>query len=319
MSIDPEPEILEAAAAWHVRLQDGGASEADWMAFIEWLESDPSGRDAYDRVEAAWIDVERLPEHDRSPVPAMLHRRRKVSGRPAYWWAAGLSAAAAALAVWVFVSMPGNETSQAFRTDPVTTQAVALEDGTKLTINRSTAIAVTLASDRREASLVEGEVSFDVAHDASRPFTVTAGPRTVQVTGTEFNVLRHDGRVTVTVRRGAVYVGDASGLVLARLTQGAQIVLADADAAAPTTSVNPDDAFAWREGRLVYDNTPLPRVAADLSRYFGRPVRVAPGASKVTVSGVLQIDTQDAMLARLALFAPISARVSPEEIVLDQR
>jgi len=44
------------------------------------------------------------------------------------------------------------------------------------------------------------------AHDASRPFTVTAGPQTVVAVGTSFDVERLQSRVLITLIQGQVVI-----------------------------------------------------------------------------------------------------------------
>lgn len=43
--------IRNDAVAWFVRLRDENASEAQWLAFLDWIEADPEHRRAYDAVE----------------------------------------------------------------------------------------------------------------------------------------------------------------------------------------------------------------------------------------------------------------------------
>ena len=50
-----------------------------------------------------------------------------------------------------------------------------------------------------------------LAADAQRPFLIAAGDRTVRVVGTQFDVRRREGRLSVTVARGAVEVRPSPG------------------------------------------------------------------------------------------------------------
>ena len=82
----------------------------------------------------------------------------------------------------------------------------------------------------------------------------------------------------------------------------------------------PDKAFAWTEGQLIYEAAPLSRVAADLSRSLGTPVRVAdPATGALRFTGVIALDDRDAVLKRLEAFAPVRAERTGDGVVLRAR
>jgi transmembrane sensor len=312
--------IQQAAVDWFVRLQADAALE-DWTAFQGWLEADPAHAAAYDAVEALWIDLEDAPVAEgAAPFAAdnvVPLRRRDAAPRSARRWVwTGLVTAAAAAAVVVAV-LP--QLTRPTFTDYVTqrgeTREVALADGSRLTLGGATRLRVSLTRSQRDVTLIDGEASFDVAHMENRPFVVAVADRQVRVLGTEFNILSHDQRLAVTVRRGLVSVsGGQDGAV--RLTKGQQLIHGQGSAASQVRATDPDAAFAWKSGKLVYRETPLGEVVADLNRYVATPIRVDPGAASVKVSGVLLVDEEAAMIRRLELFAPIVSQRRGGEIIL---
>ena len=194
------------------------------------------------------------------------------------------------------------------------TRVVALADGSRLTLGGATTLRVRLTRGERDVALVDGEAAFDVAHEPARPFVVTAGDREVRVLGTEFNILSHADRLAVTVRRGLVAVsGDGESV---RLAKGQQLTRVKGAGASRIGTVDPNTAFAWSKGQLVYRDAPLAQVVSDLNRYVSTPIRVDPSAASVKVSGVLSIDEEAAMIRRLELFAPVVSRRGANEIVL---
>lgn len=314
-----DPIHREAAVAWFTRLQGDPALE-EWTAFRDWLEADPRHRLAYEEVESVWLDL------DEAPPPALLSADETVvpfrkPGRKVPAWTWGVGALTAAAAVVAIAVLPRLETSQTqtYATGKGEVHAITLADGSHLTLGSNTRLEVRLARARRDVVLAQGEASFDVAHDAQRPFVVEAGERDVRVLGTEFNVLRAEGRLAITVRRGLVQVYDAAQADVHRLTHGDQLTHRTGQAGSTVRKVQPDQAFAWKTGRLTFENTPLTDVAADLNRYVATPIRVDPGATNVKVSGVLMIDKEAVMLGRLELFAPVIAETTGAEIVLKAR
>ncbi len=57
--------------------------------------------------------------------------------------------------------------------------------------------------------------------------------------------------------------------------------------AAELADISAREVGGWRSGRLSYNNVPLSLVAADISRYVGRKVVVAPDMAERRFSGVL--------------------------------
>ena len=80
--------------------------------------------------------------------------------------------------------------------------------------------------------------------------------------------------------------------------------------------VDPEIAFAWRKGNLIYRDQALDSVVADLNRYFATPLRVVGPAGALRFSGVLRIDTEDAVVRRLQAFLPISVERASDGLTL---
>jgi transmembrane sensor len=114
--------------------------------------------------------------------------------------------------------------------------------------------------------------------------------------------------------------GPAGGLSqVVRVPAGFQLVRMRGQPATVIRQVDPDEAFAWREGRLVYHDQRLAVVAADLNRAFPTPVVVQGPARDLRFSGVLVLDDEGAVMRRLAAFLPLDAHRSDDAIVLSSR
>jgi transmembrane sensor len=110
-------------------------------------------------------------------------------------------------------------------------------------------------------------------------------------------------------------VAQASGGEV-RLTKGQQVLHTEGSTVQEVRGADPDAVFAWRAGRLIYDNTPLADVVADFNRYGGAPIRIDPSAANLKVSGVFLVDGRQAMVERLARFSGVAVVTHPNEIVL---
>ncbi len=313
---------LGEASAWIVRLQGEALTEADAMAFDAWLDARPENRAAYGAALATLQELERAaPEILGELEAASTARRRPSLGRR--WWV-GAGAAAAAAALVAVLVLPGQEgrPSQTYATGRGQHLAVRLADGSALDLNAETRLEVSFAPDRRRVVMHGGEVIFDVAADARRPFEIEAAGEVVRVVGTRFDVRDRPEGLAVVVARGVVQVRPGAGASNAQvyvLRPGQRL---DIGAAAPPQlrTVNPDEALGWRNGRMVYRDAPLSRVVADLNRQFQTPITIEdPQLGRQPISGVLVVDDQDAVLQRLALMLPIKTVRSDRGVVLRPR
>jgi len=162
---------------------------------------------------------------------------------------------------------------------------IALADDSRVTLNTGTAIGVTYTIISRDVYLRSGEASFHVAPDAHRPFSVYAGKRWFQATGTDFNVrvLTPDD-IELTVAKGSVRVmylpsPDHDSPAQARLranstnddtTVGALETVLVEPGLAFTRRLDATDLqahLAWHEGMIVFRNEALDRAVKEAGRY----------------------------------------------------
>jgi transmembrane sensor len=306
----------DQAIAWFNRLQDPDFEEAGWVEFTDWLEAAAENRAAYDAVESVWLGFESLPQ--AQVVPMGLRRPRS----PGLSWRYA-AAAVLAIAVVGFGAqgyLAGRPAPvEIYRTTPQEVRAIQLSDGSRVLLDRGSVLKVAFERKLRRLELASGEANFAVAHDAARPFVVKAGEREVRVLGTEFDVLRQSERLQVTVTRGTVAVG-AFGEAQPdfRLGAGDQLDQRQGQPAV-VRRVEPGSASSWRNGVLIYRDSPLEDVAADLGRYLATPVRLGPGTETMNFSGVLRIADGQAMVDRLGAFLPLEVRRGPDGVLLSRK
>jgi transmembrane sensor len=238
------------------------------------------------------------------------------------WLGAG-AAIAASLAVAVGVGLlPARTPTRTFQTAAGQTRQITLADGTHIHLNAASKITVSLGRDARRVQMADAEALFDVAHDAKRPFLIAVGDRQVRVVGTEFNLRHRADLVDLTVRRGVVEVRavDAPLAPPTRVTVGQELTHTEGQAASILKVADPDQAFAWTGGQLIYRDQPLSDVAADLSRRFAVPVRTADApTAALRFSGVLVTDSESDVLRRLQAFAPLRVERTADAVVLHRR
>lgn len=315
---------LAEASAWLVRLQREEVSEADGLEFEAWLVAAPGNRAAYEHVVSLWHEFESAAPQVQDELIALDRRetRRIVrgGGTRRWWLGAGGMAIAAGLAVAV---MPGivaqQATAETYATGKGERKRVTLADGSIVDLNAETKLSVTYGRNERKLELAEGEAIFDVTHDARRPFTVAAANRVVRVLGTQFDVRHRQGDLMVAVARGKVEVRPMTAAASGRaftLTPGQKLNIASSGRE-ELGAVDPQEAFSWRAGRLIYRGEPLANVVADLNRQYVEQIEISdPELGKMPITGVIVLDNQPAVVARLSLMLPIRSVPSDRGLLL---
>ena len=143
-----------------------------------------------------------------------------------------------------------------------------LEDGSRLTLDARSAIAVDYSSGRRDVRLLSGQAFFEVVAAAERPFVVDASGVAVTVTGTAFSVAASDIGVAVAVQSGTVRVARDGRDLAATLTVGQRLRIAR-DGHVAQATINPEDVDSWRGRRLVVHDATVREVAEQIGRYAG--------------------------------------------------
>lgn len=291
-------EVDAEAAAWLARLQGPHRSRGTDAALKAWLKADPSHEAAFERATEIW---ELLPGLDLAaepaPPPAEPRRPRRLV------LAAALATLLLALAVGghAWLGRP-----PVYETAVGGQQVAMLDDGSRVSLNTDSRIAILYTDGERRVRLERGEAMFEVAHDAARPFIVESGDEQVRALGTVF-VVRRDGetRLAVTLVEGRVEVTGHRGSAPARiavLTPGQRVTVTPAAGAAldrPTLEA----ATAWRRGEIVFEDATLLEAVQELNRYTDEHLVVAdPALASLRLSGVFSTgDIEEAARAIAAL------------------
>ena len=284
-------EISIQAAEWLVALQ---SDTVDWDAFTNWLEADPRHRAEYDAIALLGEDLERNHDSIVSLIPQAdePHRSRR-------WFPAGIAASVvAALVLGAFPLM---------RTRAAPDQTYSAPRGTNRTITVADA-RITLAAGSRLIEVagnatnlrLDGGAYFVVPHRSGRTLKITAGDYTVRDIGTTFEIVTTPASFRLAVSHGAVSVASAAFSTPVAIAAGRRLTVVAADGAAEITAIRPQDVASWRNGQLIYTAAPLPLVAAEISRYAGRTVSVAPSIANRRFSGTLTIGDGSDLARKLA-------------------
>lgn len=307
---------VDTAIGWHLRLSS--ATRDEWAAFVTWLEASPDHAAAYDRVTLD--DALVAPMLDEAVAPARIAAndtandtnahdaafaadRRPWFGRRLALW--GGPAIAAVLTAAILLPGGANPSVEV-RTAPGIRKLVAFADGSRITVNGDSRLRLE-RGNMRFAALEAGEATFEIRHDAARPFIVKSGALTLHDLGTTFNVVRDGHRLGLEVSEGAVLFEPERQALTVR--PGIALDVDEAARRVEFSRVAPADVGAWRYGRLAFGADRLSDVAAAVGRATGLKVTVAPELADIPFTGSLTLDRdRPATIERLARLTGNRAR-----------
>lgn len=293
---DDDHDIDQIAAGWVARLDRGLLTPEDEAALTAWLTADTRHAGAYARAAAIFAYSERARALGAGFDPAGFRPASidPTAGVVTRRWLLGGSAAAAAVAgvgVLSYTYLLATE----YRTRRGEIRVIPLADGSVMTLNTASTVAVRLTPLKREVRLLEGEALFDVAKDAERPFVVTAGNMDVRAVGTSFAVRRIGiAPMEVLVREGIVDMlrqsrTPVSSLRVPAFTRAVAVDTPGVSAQAVEVGIDPDAIarqLSWREGMIAFEGISLAQVAAEFRRYSDTPIVIDdPGVAALAVTG----------------------------------
>ncbi len=300
--------IATQAAEWHARLD---TPDMDWDAFALWLDVDAAHRDAYDAIALLDADVAEHRDAILSALPAndAVEDHGLVKPRRARWWVGG-GIAAAAVAALIAPQIPffAAETLVGYQTGPTETRTIDLKDGSHILLDRNSRLALADGASP-QVEMQGGAAYFDVRHDPSRAFVISAGDYEVRDIGTKFDLVMTQQKLGVAVSEGKLTVALKGGDGTA-IGAGERIDVATATGEATVRPVVAASVGSWRKGQLIYRDTPLALVAMDLARYVGHPVTVDPAISDLRVSGVLSIGDGARLVQQIEALLPVKVVIS---------
>lgn len=290
-----------------------------------WRAGPPERQAALETAERLWSGTDGSFLQASVPLPRRRdpgRTRRNVLG---LFGASGLAALMWGGGRWVW-RQPVFQSSM--QTGHGEQRKASLPDGSDIHLAPHTQTRIVLYRDRREVHLAQGEMRFDVNSDPDRPFTVSTDWGSVRVLGTAFSVRARDGQMRVEVAEGRVGVwpknlagtpagpDDTPPIVL---TAGQSIDTND-QGLGSRKAVPADSVGAWRNGWLVFDDTPLEQVLAQWNDYLPTPLRLGahPRLKQLRLSGSFPLRQSNAFLMGLPDMLPVQVmRNARGEVVID--
>lgn len=196
--------------------------------------------------------------------------------------------------------------------------AVTLPDGSRVKLNAGSTLKYpeTFTGETRQVYLT-GEAFFDVAENKEKPFIVQGGEWQAKVLGTSFMIRTHSEKPLVAL---------LTGKLLVKHKEEAPVTLQPLEMAAPAregkvmvSNFRPEELLAWKEGRLIFKNTPFQEAVATLENWYGVEIQILGGLDVPGgFSGIYDNETLENVLRGLSTTSSVEFdyKINRKEVML---
>lgn len=213
-----------------------------------------------------------------------------------------------------FYFYPGNSSTKlvhnTFReiyTKPGTRTQIDLPDGTRVWLNDGTIFRYPeqFTGSKREV-FVNGEAYFEVKSNPGNPFVVHNPMMNTVVTGTHFNLHAYsaDGYFEATLIEGKIKLKNCTSNL--EMNPGEQVQLDSRLKLVTKRTVDPENAAAWVNGKLIFKDERLETAIKKLARWYNVEIILSdPEISNYLLTGTIQEEKLDQSLKLIALALPV--------------
>jgi ferric-dicitrate binding protein FerR (iron transport regulator) len=146
---------------------------------------------------------------------------------------------------------------------------LTLPDGSVVWLNAASSIkypTVFIGNERKVE--ISGEVYFEIAHNAAKPFKVSVNGMEVKVLGTHFNINAYNNEASVktTLLEGRISLAKADAVTT--LNPGQQAELGNGGNMKVINNVDIDQVVAWKNGYFSFNRADLQMVMRQIARWY---------------------------------------------------
>ena len=315
----------------------GEANEEQKKLAIEWLKSPENDKvfQQLRKIDSMTADLNLLQQFDLQNGKQQV--LKKYRNRKAFAISVWIQRIAAVLfipvllgGIWYYVQQKELRkelkvlmVTQEIVTQPGTKTHLFLPDSTEVWLNAASSLkfpSVFVGNERRIA--LDGEAIFKVFKNKKKPFIVSTASMDVEAVGTEFNVSAYSGdlKFSTTLAEGKVKITDrVKSEEVMFLDPGAQLNYDTKNKTYQAETVRVQDVIAWRDGVLIFNETPFYEVAAKLGRWFNADIQINDQSiANHRFTGKFTSESLDQVMELLTLTTPIAYSSSKRKILDNQ-
>ena len=267
------------------RFCEGMTTEKETRLVEEWIKENEANQKIVDQVHALYLAADTLHVIQNVDTEKVLKKvKNRINGKRVSWWertqriAAVMSVPLLIGILLMYMDRVNHaETARMLevKTNPGMTTSIMLPDSTVVYLNSESTLRYpsSFNTDIRKVELT-GEAYFDVTKDPQKRFVVsTLNHSQIEVYGTSFNVEAYakDNKLSATLVEGKIGFLFTDGTGTARkidLQPNRKLVYRPTTGEVKVYKTSCESETAWKEGKIVFNNTSMEDILHTLSKRF---------------------------------------------------
>lgn len=284
-----------------------------------------------------WEDIESgikgTEKPEREAIPLNIQsvvkkgKNKPKSGRLGFW--VSFAASVLILITCSYYFVPDYFINKS-ETDSITTimksnpkgqkSTIMLPDGTKVMLNSESTLTYTNKYNEKERRIrLKGEAFFEVAKNPEKPFIVETNHLRTIALGTSFNIDAFNADTEeVTLVQGKVKIESSDEGSLQDFLNPGEMVVFDREKGIEKTIVYSFDHLGWKDGVIVFQDTPLKQAVAELEQWYGVEIELRgfPQDYDMNCTGSFDNDNLENVLSSLSYTMSFEFEIIEKKAVL---
>lgn len=310
------------------------ATEQELLELKAWLAQDEEHARYFDLINTQFqkeaVDARLTPEHLAQSWQKLSAKieNSKTSGRIVTLLRSNLVRIAAtisiaALAIWQLAPDRKHEPmassdDRIILTSTSRNAPTILPDSTLVWLNANSTIEYTSTFSQKREVTLKGEGFFDVRKKGSQPFVVKTTLFSIEVKGTRFNVQAYEAEYeNATLEEGSIELklhGEAESYAM---KPGDQITINNVKQTIERKKVDPYNFTAWKEEKLVFDNTRLSDIILKIENRYKVKISIDESlAFRERMTMTIEHEPIEEIMEMIHLSSQLNYKIENETIVI---
>ena len=194
-----------------------------------------------------------------------------------------------------------------------------LPDGTRVWLNSGTKMTYPekFGNDQRLV-IMDGEAFFEIEEDSLRPFRVVSNGFVTTALGTSFNVKTNSSSgLKISLVTGKVKVAGEKSKEEFFLEPGLEFLDDQQTGKKSIRKFSPEKVLAWKEGKIIFENTGLPEVVSTLEDWYGVEINLVNAENvRWEFSGEYQNQILDNVLNSMSFIEKFKYKINGKNVEL---
>ncbi|HEC74995.1 MAG TPA: DUF4880 domain-containing protein [Methylophaga aminisulfidivorans] len=299
--------VLSEAAEWFATLEDESVTEEQRDNWLNWLNQSSEHQLAWQQIKDITTSFDGIKQDAISKHVVRGELSRPFFSNKTSILSLLLVGIVSVMSIYLLSPFPSSHNLTTYQTAVGESQAITLDDGSRLWLNTNTTVTTNFSDDVRLFSLQQGEIFIETGADKAhhhRSLIVKTKDGQLTALGTRFNVHQTSSETQLDVFEGAVRIEPTKSELDYVIVAGNQshfdqhAILSSGNQAA----VNNE---SWTKGIVTADDTPLCDFMHNLERYQTQSIVCPNELNQYTLVGTYPLKQPEAIFTAIENSLPV--------------